>query len=158
MNSAVGDGGEREAARLRLAVGAVAAIRRHADAVYPEEACGGLLGQDDGSGHFRVVAALPVSNAQANERRRRYLISGGDVRILERRAEASGLEVVGYYHSHPDTPPLPSAIDREHAWPWYVYLIVSVKRGGPTRFRAWRLVGDRRVFVPIQICSGEAVD
>lgn len=154
MNAAVSDGGDREISCLGLSVSAVAAIRRHAEAVYPEEACGGLLGRDNGTGLFRVLVALPVTNAQANERRRRYLISAAAVRSLERRAKDSGLEVVGYYHSHPDAPELPSATDWEHAWPWYVYLIVSVERGGSARYRAWRLAGDRRAFVPLEICSG----
>lgn len=140
--------------RLGLGVGAASAIRRHAEAVYPEEACGGLLGRHDGSGHSRVLAALPVSNRRMAERCCRYLIGGADVLMLERRARASGLDVVGYYHSHPDAPALPSAVDREHAWPWYVYLIVSVTPEGPARIRAWKLARDRGVFVPVEVRSG----
>ena len=44
-------------------------------------------------------------------------------------SERDGLEIVGYYHSHPDHPAGPSAFDTEHAWPWYSYLIVRVDRG-----------------------------
>lgn len=153
-DAAVGDKGKKEIRHLRLGVGVASAIHRHAEALYPEEVCGGLLGRRDGSGHSLVSAALPVINTRSTERRRRYLIRGADVLWLERCASDLGLEVVGYYHSHPDAPAVPSEVDREHAWPWYVYLIVSVTPEGPARIRAWRLARERGVFVPVEVCSG----
>jgi proteasome lid subunit RPN8/RPN11 len=61
----------------------------------------------------------------------------------DRAAEARGLDVVGWYHSHPDHPARPSEYDREHAWPWYSYIIVSVTKGVAGEMTSWRLQDDR---------------
>lgn len=125
------------------------AIASQLESAYPEEACGGLLGRA-GDGAVEVVAAEPVDNT-GRDRRRRYLIGPRDVVALERRAAALDLQVVGYYHSHPDAPARPSAFDRSHAWPWYVYLIVAVRDGRSHGFEAWELAEDRERFVPVAI-------
>ncbi|HUE97299.1 MAG TPA: Mov34/MPN/PAD-1 family protein, partial [Longimicrobiaceae bacterium] len=57
-----------------------------------------------------------------------------------------GLEVVGFYHSHPDHPARPSSFDRDHAWPWYSYGIVPATSSGAGAPRAWRLRDDRSRF------------
>jgi proteasome lid subunit RPN8/RPN11 len=141
--------GER---RTRLILGAesIALIREHLQASYPEEACGGLLGVT-AEESVEVVDAVLLANVREAERHRRYLIGPDEVLALERRAKDSGLQVVGYYHSHPDAPPIPSEFDREHAWPWYAYLIASVENGSLTSWRAWRLADDRKRFVPLQL-------
>lgn len=158
MSPASVDGVRREAYRLCLSAVATAAVRRHVQAAYPEEACGGLLGREVGKGELRILAALPVANAQATERGRRYLIEASDVLSLEQRATALNLEVIGYYHSHPDAPALPSDTDREHAWPRYVYLIVSVAHSACARWSAWRLAEHRGAFDPIEVRFGDGAD
>ena len=65
-----------------------------------------------------------------------------DVRL----PDASGLDIVGYYHSHPDHPARPSEFDREHAWPGTSYVIVSVEKGKAVDCRSWRLRDDRAAF------------
>ena len=140
----------KENARLVLGAESLARIREHLQASYPEEACGGLLGRVAGESVV-VVEAVSLANVRKAERRRRYLIGPKDVLGLERRAEELGLQVVGYYHSHPDAPPVPSEFDREHAWPWYAYLIASVENGHLTGSRAWRLTDDRARFLPLQL-------
>ncbi|UCC71120.1 MAG: M67 family metallopeptidase [Gemmatimonadota bacterium] len=135
----------------------LAAIRKHVEAAYPEEAPGGLLGTVRDDTLVEVVDAVASANAREDERRRRYLIGPDDVLALERRASAAGLQVVGYYHSHPDAPARPSAFDREHAWPWYVYLIVGVVGGRALEARAWRLSDDREEFQALTIGEGEPV-
>jgi proteasome lid subunit RPN8/RPN11 len=65
---------------------------------------------------------------------------------VEKDARARGLEVLGYYHSHPDHPARPSINDREHAWPWYSYVIISVERGIPKDLTSWVLAEDRGAF------------
>ncbi len=116
---------------------------------YPEEACGGLLGVVRDDGAVEVVDALPLSNRREDGRRRRYLIGPDDVLELERRATAADLLVVGYYHSHPDAPAVPSTFDRDNAWPWYVYLILSVEAGKWMNAKAWRLSAKRDAFEPV---------
>ncbi len=93
-----------------------------------------------------VVQAVPVDNRREDARARRYLIAPEQFLAADRSARAAGLEVLGFFHSHPDHPPEPSHFDREHAWPWYSYLIVSVERGRIAGQRAWRLREDRTSF------------
>ena len=62
---------------------------------------------------------------------------------MEKDARARKLDVLGYYHSHPDHPARPSVYDRDHAWPWYSYVIVSVERGVPKDMTCWVLSDDR---------------
>ncbi len=130
---------------LRLAAGVLDRIREHAESGYPEEVCGGLLG-DARDGGVRVIDAVPLDNVRGDERRRRYLIAAEDVLGLERRAASAGVQVVGFYHSHPDASAVPSEFDREHAWPWYTYLIVSVRSGRAGATQAWRLAESRERF------------
>jgi proteasome lid subunit RPN8/RPN11 len=137
--------------QLVASLDVLAAIREHVEATYPEEAPGGLLGIVHDENTIEVVEAAVSANARDEERRRRYLIGPDDVVALERRASQTGLQVVGYYHSHPDAPPAPSDFDREHAWPWYVYLIVSVVAGRAADARAWRLSDDRQAFDVVTI-------
>ena len=143
--------GEHVVPRLGLSARAVGAICRHVEATYPEEACGGLLGLEDGEGHIRVLAALQTPNAREAERESRYLVGPASVLALERCAQAAGLEVLGYYHSHPDGHPLPSTYDRDHAWPWYTYLIVSVSLGCAVGWRAWRLADEAEKLEPVNV-------
>jgi proteasome lid subunit RPN8/RPN11 len=145
--------GNNETAGVRLTVGSevLALIRGHVEAIYPEEAPGGLLGIVHDETTVEVAEAVPSDNARGEERRRRYLIGPDDVLALERRASDAGFQVVGYYHSHPDAPPVPSEFDREHAWPTYIYLIVSVVEGRTAEARAWRLSDDRDAFEAIEI-------
>ncbi len=142
---------------LSLARTDLEVIRRHCEGGYAEEVCGGLLGRKVAERTIEVVEAVVIDNQRPDERGRRYLIGPSDVVSLERRADAEGLEVVGYYHSHPDAPARPSEFDREHAWPWYVYVIVSVANGGAVEARAWRLAEDRSAFRPVSINDSETV-
>jgi proteasome lid subunit RPN8/RPN11 len=81
------------------------------------------------------------------------LIGPQEIRAVNGEVASLGLEIVGAYHSHPDVPPRPSTYDREHAWPWYQYLIVSVEGGRAGSMRAWQLTDDRQRFVerPVRI-------
>jgi proteasome lid subunit RPN8/RPN11 len=106
---------------------------------------GALLGR--AGAEKRVTRILPVSNARdAAARRDRFLITPEEVMRIELHAAGQGLDVLGYYHSHPDCPAQPSAYDQEHAWPTYSYIIVSVNQGRPTEFFSWVLREDRSVF------------
>jgi proteasome lid subunit RPN8/RPN11 len=131
---------------ILLPAEALLAIRAHAARSYPEECCGGLLGVTQEGVARRVVQCSPLQNARGDERNRRYLIGPEAVRSIERDAEAAGLELIGFYHSHPDHPASPSWFDRDHAWPWYSYVIVPVDRGVAGPPRAWRLREDREGF------------
>ena len=125
--------------KLRLPVDTRAEIRAHGAATYPDECCGVLLGPKDGI----VTAVAPLDNSTDLERRRRFLIGPDDYRRAEARAAERGLDIVGFYHSHPDHPAEPSAFDLAHAWPNLSYAIVSIRGGEPRELRSWRLRADR---------------
>ncbi len=138
-------------------------IRAHSARDYPSECCGILLGREE-NGTKVVAEAVPLKNirtepAKAQEilpleapgresERNRFLIDPLEQLKVEKDARARGLDVVGYYHSHPDHPARPSNYDRDHAWPWYSYLIISVERGKPGELTSWTLSEDRTRFDP----------
>jgi proteasome lid subunit RPN8/RPN11 len=120
-------------------------LGRHAAASYPDECCGVLIGRALEEATV-VERVLSVGNERQDSRHNRYLISPETVLAAQKEARALGLDVVGYYHSHPDHPARPSEFDREHAWPWVSYLIVSVQKGKVADMRSWRLQEDRLSF------------
>ena len=87
-----------------------------------------------------------MSNTTSDERRRRFLIGPEAYRAAEARASEDGSALIGFYHSHPNHPAVPSAFDLEHAWPNQSYLIVSVQAGRPEAARSWRFRADRSAF------------
>ena len=89
---------------------------------------------------------VPADNERDDSRHNRYLINPETLLAAHKQARALGLDVVGYYHSHPDHPARPSEFDREHAWPGVSYLIVSVEKGNVADIRSWRLADDREKF------------
>jgi len=99
------------------------AVRTHSGVVGASEACGLLLGDRAGP-RVRVVAARPARNL-APDPARGYVLDPGDWLAAYREAELAGLDLVGYYHSHPDGSGIPSAEDLAGAWPDHYYLIVT---------------------------------
>ncbi len=122
------------------------AIRQHGEAGFPNEICGVLLGREH-AGHKTVVELLPIENQfESDEQYHRFLITPTDMLRAERLARGKGLSVVGFYHSHPEAEAIASAYDRDHAWPWYSYIIVSVKARAADELRSWTLRDDRSAF------------
>jgi proteasome lid subunit RPN8/RPN11 len=117
-------------------------IRAHGVETYPHECCGAILGHD-GEGSREVLDLLPLANRRDDSPRNRFEVTADDVRLAETTARAKQMELLGWYHSHPDAPARPSEFDREHAWPWYSYIIVSVQKGEPRDTTSWRLEDDR---------------
>src|SRR5579863_4055966 len=146
---------------LRLVGAHIKAIREHGSRDYPNECCGVLLGHAQGE-QKQVQEVVPLKNlrldpARAQEllplespgresERNRFLIDPLEQLKVEKGARQRCLDVLGYYHSHPDAPARPSEYDREHAWPWYSYIIVSVEKGEPKEMTSWVLSDDRSRF------------
>jgi len=132
-------------------------IRAHGAETYPHECCGALLGRDNEA--REILGLFPLINRRDDSPRNRFSVTAQDVLDAEKSARQQGLDVVGWYHSHPDHPARPSEYDRDHAWPWYSYIIVSVTQGQPGDMTSWRLNDDRQQFSPggIQIQKGAAV-
>ena len=122
-------------------------IRAHGVEAYPHECCGALLGTD-GENAREVRDLLPLVNRRDDSPRNRFSISPDDFRTAEKAARERGLELIGWYHSHPDHPALPSEYDREHAWPWYSYVVVSILERAPKQMTSWRLADNRVRFQP----------
>jgi proteasome lid subunit RPN8/RPN11 len=123
-------------------------IGKHGAETYPHECCGALLGSDGEDGLRQVRDLFPLVNRRDDSPRNRFSVTADDVRDAEKGARAACLEVIGWYHSHPDHPARPSQYDRDHAWPWYSYIIVSVQSGSPQDMTSWRLNDDRENFSP----------
>lgn len=122
------------------------AIRSHGADAYPEEGCGFLLGRvENGQNHVHRIRR--VANRQPENRERRYQITPDDYRKAEEHAQANDLDIVGFYHSHPDHPARPSQTDlAEATFPGYTYVIISVNNGAPEELTAWSLAPDRSQF------------
>lgn len=121
-------------------------IREHGIRDYPYECCGLLLGRFEQDRKI-VTETYPISNArEESAKRNRFLITPEELMKGERYAREHDLEVVGFYHSHPDSPAVPSQYDLEHAWPTYSYIIVSTSADRATDLFSWEQEPDRSRF------------
>ena len=124
---------------VRISGALVEEIRRAGEQAYPAECCGVLGGRV--TQYKEVVQLAPVVNRRTDDPHR-YLISADDLLQVTQELRRSELEVLGYYHSHPDHAAEPSAFDSEHAWPWYSYIIVRIDRGRAGELTSWVLEED----------------
>ncbi|HUY13254.1 MAG TPA: M67 family metallopeptidase [Terriglobia bacterium] len=133
----------------------------HAGRDYPSECCGMMLGKSDGEAKVvseireirnlrhdpsKAQSMLPLDSPETETDRNRFLIDPREQIRVEKSARDLNLDVIGYYHSHPDHPARPSQYDRDHAWPWYSYVIIQVIRGKAGEFTSWVLAEDRSRF------------
>ncbi len=121
------------------------AIREHGRKAYPHECCGLIVGYAV-DGMKRAEKLKAMENAREDSPHNRYLISPEEFLKADLEAHQSGMDIIGVYHSHPDHPARPSEFDRAHAFPWYSYVIVSVKMGEPVEMASWTLLEDRSAF------------
>ena len=101
-------------------------IINHAKESYPHEACGALVGEQksnlreqESEASKNIVHSCRMENTNKDRANDRYEINPKELLKIEKEASSNGLEVIGFYHSHPDHPDRPSVFDREMAWPWY---------------------------------------
>lgn len=136
---------------LTIPADLLAQLSAHLQAAYPEEGAGFLLGKIVGEGRL-VQAVFPLPNArEAAARHNRFLITPQDYAHAEQRAAQANLDVLGVFHSHPDSPNIPSEFDRQWALPYFVYLITTVTQGKAEHHRAWLLHDDRSKFAEIAL-------
>ena len=121
-------------------------IRAAGAKAYPNECCGIMFGSEDGDDHV-VKSLRPIVNArESGEQYHRFLITAEEMMQAELEARRLGLEIVGFYHSHPDHPAKPSDYDRDHALPFYSYIILRVAEGQPELMTSWQLRLSREAF------------
>jgi proteasome lid subunit RPN8/RPN11 len=126
-------------------------MRAHGERDYPFECCGLLIGRFE-TNQKVVSETYPISNAREEEaKRNRFLIRPEELQSGEKYAREKRLDVIGFYHSHPDDRAVPSQYDQEHAWPTYSYIVVAVEKGQAAELRSWELEADRSRFVEEEI-------
>jgi proteasome lid subunit RPN8/RPN11 len=126
---------------LSLQAGVADAIRAHGVETYPNECCGALYGTNK-----VVTSTMALPNTTEEGPRRRFMVRPGDYKTAEQRGSELGADLLGFYHSHPDHPARPSQYDLDHAWPFFSYIIVSVREGKPELMTSWLLKDDRSAF------------
>lgn len=124
-------------------------LQRYLEGAFPNEAGGFLIGTVDGDTRT-VTETRFVENIFATEEQyHRYLMENGAFQAAEDDADARGLTLIGYFHSHPNSPAIPSEFDRVHALPHFIYLILSVQQRRAVDSLVWLLADDRSRFVPV---------
>ena len=121
-------------------------IEKHGEATYPNECGGMLIGRFEADGKKTVTETYPLENSSQEDQKNRVLILPKDVMKAERYARSLSLDVVGYYHSHPEDAARPSQYDLDHALPVWSYIIVSVIAGKAVDVRSWQMEDDRSKF------------
>ena len=119
------------------------ALRAHGEETFPEECCGVLVGRCESEG-WRVSYSVRTRNAQAESARSRYRIEPGELMRIQQDAAGCGLEVAGFYHSHPGHPAQwsPADLDEAH-WVGCSYVITEVAAAKAGRTNSFLLAGTR---------------
>ncbi len=117
-------------------------LRIHGEQTYPHECCGVLLGRFHEGEATAVEAAVRAGNTRTDSAHNRYHIAPVELVRIQRQARERSLDIVGFYHSHPDHPAQWSATDFAEAhWLGCSYVITSVVDGRATVTNAFRLQG-----------------
>lgn len=109
-------------------------IIKHAEAGYPEEVCGVLIGKNGSITNYKECRNLNRERA-----RDRYELDPIFFKEADDWVRLNSMEILGIYHSHPDHPSRPSTFDRERAWPDWIYIILSINHSKYSDGRAWIL-------------------
>lgn len=119
-------------------------IVSHAKESYPDECCGVLIGNTLGS--RKVFSSERATNINEERASDRYILDPKELNIIDKGARAACLDIIGFYHSHPDHTDRPSEFDRKEGQPGYTYMIVSVLEGTDIAVRCWMFNKDNEPF------------
>jgi len=126
---------------LRVTRAVYDSIRTHGEETYPNECCGALLGNLLPEG-WQVVGSVRAGNTRTDSAHNRYNIAPVELVRIERQARGQGLDIAGFYHSHPDHPAQWSTTDFAEAhWLGCSYVITSVAKGRAEITNSFRLAG-----------------
>lgn len=117
----------------------VSEIRLESEKAYPNECCGFIFGKIRGREKFAEEIKAAVNSSDETEKFHRFEITPEEMLKAERFARSIKADIVGFYHSHPDHPAVPSEYDTIHALPIYSYIISSVINGKTEDLQSWEL-------------------
>jgi len=122
-------------------------IRQQGEKIYPSECCGIIFGSINRQESKTVSAIEPIRNSkEESEQYHRFLITADEMLLAEQKARKLKVEILGFYHSHPDCEAVPSEYDKNYALPFYSYIILSVQEGIAKELNSWELAIDRSQF------------
>ncbi|HEX6881411.1 MAG TPA: M67 family metallopeptidase [Terriglobales bacterium] len=117
-------------------------LRRHGEETYPHECCGVLVGEIDEDGNKHASAAVRCTNIRTDSPQNRYSIDPRELLRIQKEALAQGVDMIGFYHSHPDHPARWSQTDLAEAhWTGCSYVITSVEQGRAAITNSFILTG-----------------
>jgi proteasome lid subunit RPN8/RPN11 len=126
---------------LRIAEDLYRQLRKHGEETYPNECCGALLGQVEGGVH-EVRELARAGNTRTDSAHNRYSIAPADLIRIQRQGRERGLDIIGFYHSHPDHPAWWSETDLAEAhWIGCSYVITAVDLARAVKTNAFLLAG-----------------
>jgi proteasome lid subunit RPN8/RPN11 len=133
---------------LRIEYSDYEALRAHGEETYPNECCGVLLGKSV-AGEIPAIAPMNfvqqivrAGNTRTDSAHNRYNIAPAELVKIQRHARTAGLDIVGFYHSHPDHPAQWSKTDFAEAhWLGCSYIITSVEKGKAVTTNSFLLTG-----------------
>src|ERR1700721_2149863 len=116
-------------------------LREHGEETYPHECCGVLLGKALDNVN-EVELAVRAGNTRTDSAHNRYHIAPQELISIQRQARGRDLDIVGFYHSHPDHPARWSSTDFQEAhWLGCSYVITSVEAGVAKQTNSFFLAG-----------------
>lgn len=127
---------------LQISYADYEAMRAHGEETYPHECCGVLLGKNEPEAGNRVRQIVRAGNTRTDSAHNRYNIAPQELVRIQRQARGLGLDIVGFYHSHPDHPAQWSVTDFAEAhWLGCSYVITSVEKGKAATTNSFLLSG-----------------
>ena len=131
---------------LKLSESIYNALRKHGEETYPHECCGVLLGRslqnEDGHDVNTVEDAVRAGNTRTDSAHNRYHIAPQELIRIQRQGRERGLDIVGFYHSHPDHPAQWSKTDFAEAhWLGCSYVITAIAQGVAQQTNSFLLTG-----------------
>ena len=131
-----------------------AAIRTHGEQTYPNECCGIMLGKNVGE-DLAVWMLIKAGNTRTDSAHNRYHIAPQELIAAQREGRKNGLDILGFYHSHPDHPAQWSQTDFAEAhWFGCAYVITAIEKGRAAITNSFLLTGtseDDKAFVNQEI-------
>ena len=135
---------------VNVAKSAYDGMIEHAEAGFPHEVCGVMIGTNGNITHYKECRNLNTERAHD-----RYELDPVSFKEADEWARDNGMEILGIYHSHPDHPAIPSEHDLAAAHPFFSYTIVSVQNGAIAVTKSYQL--KEGLFAEEEVSIAESV-